>query len=434
MRKVLIAISMLAALILSVLPVQADGKGANVYVIPINKEVEKGLSAYLKRAINTAEENNADLIIFDMNTPGGLVESARDIGNIISNTEIKTLTFVNSWAISAGAYIALHTDEIYMKPNATMGASAVVDEAGNTAGEKAQSMWLAAMAGVAEEHGRNPEIAKAMVKGDIDLPELKGKGELLTLNAKQALKVKYSEGTVKDIDELLATLGYGDANIHTVKPTFAESFARFITNPVVVPILLSIASLGLVLELYSPGFGLPGGMGLSALLLFFYGHYVAGLAGYEAIILFVLGILLIAAEFFLAGGIAGLLGTVAVIGSIIMAGGNVLHITISIVVALFLSILVIIIMLKVFGKRMNIFKKLVLTDSTNTESGYVSNVNRLELIGREGVTVTPLRPSGTVKVDDERLDVVAEGSFIENHTKVKVVKVEGSRIVVREIQ
>ncbi|MBS4217105.1 nodulation protein NfeD [Bacillus sp. FJAT-49711] len=433
MRRVLIAICMLGAIILSVIPAQADGKGANVYVIPIKKEVEEGLYAYLNRAINTAEENGADLIIFEMNTPGGKIDAARDIGNLIANTKTKTVTFINSWAISAGAYIALHTDEIYMTPTATMGASAPIDSSGNTAGEKVESVWIAAMAGVAEEHNRDPEIAKAMVTSSIDLPNLKANGKLLSLNAKQALDVKYSDGTVKDMDSLLANLKLDDANVHTVKTTFAESFARFITNPVVVPILLSIASLGLVLELYSPGFGLPGGMGISALLLFFYGHYVAGLAGYESLILFVLGIILIAAEFFLAGGIAGLLGTVAVIGSIIMAGGNFVNMAISIIIALFLSVLLTIIMLKVFGKRMNIFKKLILTDSTNTESGYVSNVNRLELIGREGITVTPLRPSGTVKMDDERLDVVAEGSFIENNTKVKVVKVEGSRIVVREI-
>lgn len=255
----------------------------------------------------------------------------------------------------------------------------------------------------------------------------------MTLESDQALKVGYSEGTVKNTDELLQKLGYPDANIHTVESTFAESFARFITNPVVVPILLSIASLGLVLELYSPGFGLSGGMGISALLLFFYGHYTAGLAGYESMVLFILGIVLIVAEFYLPGGIAGLLGAVAIIGSILMAGGNIVHMAISIIIALFLAVLSIIIMVKVFGKRMNIFKRLILTDSTNTESGYVSNVNRLELIGREGMTVTALRPSGTAKVDDERLDVIAEGSFIESNTAVKVIKVEGSRIVVREL-
>ncbi|MBS4202850.1 NfeD family protein [Lederbergia citrea] len=432
MKRVMITICFLAAAFLLILPVQADGKGANVYVIPIKDDVEKGLNAFLNRAIKTAEENEADLIIFDMNTPGGAVDAARDIGNRISNTNIKTVTFVNSWAISAGSYIALHTDKIYMKPGAVMGAAAVINQQGNTAGEKAESMWLAAMEGAAKQSDRNPEIAKAMANGNIDLPDLKKKGELLTLEADQAFKVGYSEGTVKDINELIKDLGYEDANVHTVKMTFAESFARLITNPVVVPILLSIASLGLVLELYSPGFGLPGGMGISALLLFFYGHYVAGLAGYESIILFALGILLVAAEFFLSGGIAGLLGTVAIIGSILMAGGNIVHMAISIIIALFLAALSIIIMVKVFGKRMNIFKKLILTDSTNTESGYVSNVNRLELLGREGITVTALRPAGTAQIDDERLDVVAEGSFIENNTKIKVIKVEGSRIVVRE--
>lgn len=415
------------------IPVQANGDGANVYVIPIKNDVEKGLYAYLDRAIGVAEENEADLIIFDMNTLGGSIDAAMDIGSLISKTKVETVTFINSKSISAGAYIALHTDKIYMTPNAVMGSSAPINQQGNTAGEKAESMWIAAMGAAAEQGGRNPEIAKAMATGSIDLPELKKKGELLTLGPEQAIHVGYSEKTVKNIDELLQELGYADAAIQTVPSTFAESLARFITNPVVVPILLSIASLGLVLELYSPGFGLPGGMGLSALLLFFYGHYVAGLAGYESLILFVLGIVLIVAEFFLPGGIAGLLGTVAIIGSIIMAGGDVVHYAISVVIALFLAALSIIIMVKVFGKRMNIFKRLILSDSTNTESGYVSNVNRLELIGLKGVTVTALRPSGTVKVADERLDVVAEGSFIEKDTEVKVVKVEGSRIVVREI-
>ncbi|HEY4552932.1 MAG TPA: nodulation protein NfeD [Bacillaceae bacterium] len=415
------------------MPVPIEGKGEKVYVIPIKDDVEKGLSAFLDRAMTEAEENGADLIVFDMNTLGGSVDAALDIGSRIGKSDVKTIMFVNSKAISAGSYIALHADEIYMTPNAVMGAAAVIDQQGNTAGEKAESMWLAAMEGAAKQNGRDPNIAKAMATDKIDLPELKANGKLLTLDPEQALKVGYSEGTVKSLDEVLAKSGVSGANVHEVEVSFAEKLARFITNPVVVPILLSIASLGLVLELYSPGFGLPGAAGLGALLLFFYGHYVAGLAGYESLILFVLGIILIAAEFFLPGGVAGILGTVAVIGSMLMAGENVVHMAISIIIALFLGALSIIIMVKVFGKRMNIFKKLILTDSTNTESGYVSNVNRLELIGREGVTVTELRPSGTVKVEDERLDVVAEGSFIERGTAVKIVKVEGSRIVVREI-
>jgi len=433
LRRIFASVILIFCGLLLLLPVQAESNDKNVYVIPIKDDVEKGLNAFLDRAISTAEAEKADLIVFDMNTPGGAVDAARDIGNRIAKTKVKTVTFVDSWAISAGSYIALHTDEIYMTPNAVMGAAAVIDQQGNTAGEKAESMWLAAMEAAAKRSGRDPQIAKAMASKKVDLPHLKENGKLLTLEADQALKVGYSEGTVNNMDELLEAVGMPDAKIHTVEPAFAESLARLITNPIVVPILLTIASLGLVLELYTPGFGLPGGMGISALLLFFYGHYVAGFAGYESIILFVVGLILIAAEIFVAGGILGILGTVAVIGSMLMAGENAVQMATSIAIALILASVLIIIMLKVFGKKVNIFKKFILTDSTNTESGYVSNVNRLELIGREGVTVTPLRPSGTVKIDEERLDVVAEGSFIENNTAVKVVKVEGSRIVVRPV-
>ncbi|WP_062104641.1 NfeD family protein [Bacillus niameyensis] len=435
MKRIAIAFFVLTTAILSMLPAEASNQDMNVYVIPIKEDISSGLYVYLNRAIHEAEENGAEVIIFEMDTNGGAVNAAIDIGNRILkiDKDIKTVTLIHSRSISAGAYIALHTDEIYMTPNATMGAAAIIDQSGNTAGEKADSMWIAAMEGAAKQHNRDPEVSKAMATGTVDLPELKENGKLLTLNADSALKVGYSEGTLQDIDELLAHFGYEGDGYKTVPKTFANSLAQFVTNPVVVPILLSIASLGLVLELYSPGFGFPGGMGIGALLLFFYGHYIAGLAGYESLILLILGIGLIVAEFFLPGGIAGILGIVAVIGSIIIAGQNVLQMATSVIIALFLAGVAFIILIKVFGKKMKFFKKFILTDSTNTESGYVSNVNRLDLIGREGITMTDLRPSGTVKVDDERLDVVAEGSFIEKNTRVKIIKAEGSRIVVREL-
>ena len=394
-----------------------------VYVIPIEASVEKGLYSFLKRAINIAEENDAKAIIFDIHTPGGAVDAATDIANLLSSTEIKKIAFVNSWALSAGAYISLFADEIYMVPNGKIGAAAVINQEGETAGKKAESAWRAEMESAAKIHGRDPKIAAKMVNKD----------DPLTLTSYQAEDVGYAEGTVKNLEELLGELGYEDAKVKKVDETFAEKLARFITNPIVVPILLSIGSLGLVVELYSPGFGLPGIMGVSSLLLFFYGHLVAGLAGYESIVLFVLGIILIAAELFVPGGILGILGGLALVGSILMAGENVLHTSISLIIALFLAILLMIILVKVFGKRMKFFKKLILSDSTNTESGYISNVNRIDLIGLEGKTLTQLRPSGTMKIGDERIDVVSEGAFIEKDACVKVIKVEGSRVVVRKI-
>lgn len=433
-KSVIASIIILLSLASLINPFTADADEKVVYVVPIEETVEKGLLAFLERAVEEAEEAGAEAIIFDVHTPGGVVDAADGIGKLLTGTDLKTVAFVNKKALSAGAYISLNTDEIYMVPGATMGSAAIIDQQGNTAGKKAESYWFAAMKAAAVESGRDPIYAQAMADESIDLPELgAGKGELLTLTADQALEVGYSEGTVKNLNDLLEKLGLENAEIINVNETFAEKLARFITHPVVIPILMTIGSLGLVLELYSPGFGLPGIAGLSALLLFFYGHMVAGLAGFETLILFALGVGLILLELFIPGGIAGSIGLLAIFASFFMASDNVVHMGISLLIALTASIVLSILMIRVFGKKMKFFRRIILTDSTSTEKGYVSNKNRLELIGVEGITLTPLRPSGTIVVEDERIDAVSEGGFIAKDKKVRIVKTEGSRIVVREI-
>jgi membrane-bound serine protease (ClpP class) len=416
------------------LPFSYADSEKTVYIVPIEDTVEKGLNAFLKRAVSEAEEDNARAIIFEVNTPGGAVDAAAEIGKLLTTTNIKTVAFINNQALSAGAYISLNTDEIYMVPGATMGSAAIIDQAGNTAGKKAESYWFAAMQSAAKNNERDPIYALAMADENVHLPELGAeKGSLLTLTANQALEVGYAEGIVKNQDELLKRLNLEDAQLKKVDESFAEKLARFITNPIVIPILLSIGSLGLVLELYSPGFGVPGFMGLSALLLFFYGHLVAGMAGYETIILFVIGILLLVAELFLPGGLIGILGFAAILGSFFLASENVIHMGISILIAIIISIVASIFMIKVLGRKMSIFKKIILNDSTNTEQGYVSNVNRVDLLDKKGVTLTQLRPAGKIKIEDEIIDAVSEGAFIQKDQEVKVIKVEGSRIVVRGI-
>ncbi|MBU8770390.1 NfeD family protein [Cytobacillus oceanisediminis] len=433
-RRAITAFSLFFALLLLGSPFQGKADNEKILIVPIEETVEKGLYAFLNRAVQTAEEENASAIIFEINTPGGAVDAAGQIGRLLTSTNIKTISFVNKQALSAGAYIALNTDEIYMVPGSTMGSAAIIDQQGNTAGKKAESYWFAAMQSAAAQTDRDPVYALAMADESVDLPDLGApKGKLLTLTAEQAKEVGYSEGTVDSRAELLKVLGFEGADIQTIDESFAEKVARFITHPVVIPILLSIGSIGLVLELYSPGFGVPGLMGLSALLLFFYGHMVAGLAGYETLILFVIGIGLIIAEFFLPGGIAGIAGIAAVLGSLFLAADNAAHMGMSILIAMGVSILASILMIKVFGKKMKFFKKIILTDSTNTEKGYISNKSRLELLGLEGYALTALRPSGTVVIGDERIDVVSEGGFILKGAKIKVVKAEGSRIVVREV-
>ncbi len=419
---------------ISVIVPFASAKEKNVYLVPIESTVEKGLVSFLNRALNTAEANDADLVIFEVNTPGGAVDAAGEIAKLLTDTPVKTVAFVNNRALSAGAYISLSADEIYMVPSSTMGSAAVIDSAGNAADKKAQSYWLAAMATAAEQNGRDPIYAKAMADEDIDLPQYgAGKGKLLTFTAEQAKKAGYSEGIVSDQAELFKTLGIDATDVSSIEESFPEKLARFLTNPYIIPLLLSIAGIGIVIELFSPGLIFPGLTGVLALVLFFYGHLVAGITGYEAIALFLIGVVLIIFEFFIPGGIVGILGFAAIIGSLFLASGNAVHMALSLLIAAAISISVSILLVKVFGKKMKFFKKIILTDSTNTEQGYVSNPNRIDLLGTEGEALTDLRPSGTVIINDEHVDVVTEGSFIVKGTTVKVIKVEGPRIVVREI-
>lgn len=412
----------------------AKSADQKVHVIPIEDTVEKGLSKFIERSFEQAKSERAKHIILDINTPGGAVDAALEIADAIRASDIPVTAFVNHRALSAGAFIALNADQIYMTPNGKMGAAAIIDGEGNAADQKSESLWLAEMSDAAEKQGRDPKYALAMADIDIDAKEAGApKGELLTFNTDRALKFGYAEGEAKNMDDLLQKLKLKDASVQYDEVSFAEKVARFLTHPIVIPILLSIASLGLVVELYSPGFGVPGTMGVTALLLFFYGHLVAGFAGYETLFLFLAGIALIILELFLPGGIVGVIGLICVVVSLFLAAGSFTEMAISILIATAVSIIAVILLTKVLGKRMKFFKKFILTDSTNKESGYVSNETREDLVGQIAVTATALRPSGTIVLGDERIDVVSEGAFIDKDEQVKIVKAEGSRIVVRKV-
>lgn len=429
-------ILLLTLLLTVVLPPEKNAEDSSnklVYIIPIENEVERGLEAFLVRSTNEAIEAGANHIIFEIDTPGGRVDSAGQIGKLLQELEIPTTAYIVNEALSAGSYIALNSDTIYMQPNATMGASGVITSDGNAADKKAQSAWIAAMESAAESKGRDPQYAVAMADANVDLPEYGApKGEFLTLTPKHALDVGYAEGIVQNEVELLHALDLDQAKIVKTETSLAEEIARFVTSPIVIPILLSIASIGLIVELYTPGFGIAGSMGIIALILFFYGHIIAGIAGMEAVILLIVGIILIILEFFVAGGILGFFGVASIVIALLMSGYTLSHMTMSVAIALVAAIIVAVVLYKWIGTERGIFKKLILRDRTMTEQGYVSQVTRTELIGKEGITITPLRPSGTVLFEEERLDVVSEGNFIEKDKKVEIIHVEGVKVVVRE--
>ncbi|EGL82661.1 protein of unknown function DUF107 [Caldalkalibacillus thermarum TA2.A1] len=406
---------------------------ALVYVVQVNNVVEKGLLAYMERAFGEAEEAGADHIILEIHTPGGAVDAAGDIGNLMQRTTIPITAFVNTDATSAGAFIALNADTIVMAPTGAMGSAQVVDLEGRAADEKAQSYWKSRMAAAAEAAGRDPIYAIAMVDPSVEIEGLVTDEQLLNFRADEALEHGYAEAIASNLQEVLQFLGLEQARVVEVEITWAEQLARFITHPIVASILLSVASLGLILELYSPGFGVPGILGIVALLLFFFGHTVAGFAGMEAILLFIAGLILIVIEMFMPGfGIFGILGIVAVGASLTLASESVIIGLQNLGIALLLTIVAAAILSRYLHTK-GVWSRLVLQEELSTEESRAVLQQKSALVGKTGIALTKLRPSGAVKIDGQRYDVVSDGTMIDRGAKVKVIKVEGPRIVVTEV-
>ena len=410
-----------------------------VYVIPVEQTIESGLESFLKRGIEEAEKAGADVIVLRINTLGGAVNAAIGIGEAIRSSRVPTVAFVQGKAISAGSYIALNADQIVMAPGSSIGAAAVVDISGNRVTDsKTIAAWAGQMRSAAEINGRNPDYAEGMVDDSkvIEVPEIGktfGKGELISFTAEEALKAGYAETVASDLTGVLEHLGMEDAAVETVEPTVSERLARFLTNPAVMTILLLLGFGGIAFELLAPGFGVPGIVGVCAFVLFFFGNIVAGFAGIEHIILFVAGIILLVLELFIPSfGILGVSGFICLVLGIVLAQANITQALSS----LGISLLVVVVIM-VFGfrrlKDRGIWNRFVLRDEFKSESGYVPTEPKDHLLGQTGTALTVLRPAGIARIGDERVDVVTDGEYVEAGRRVKVIHVEGTRVVVREI-
>ncbi|MCK5768348.1 MAG: nodulation protein NfeD, partial [Candidatus Atribacteria bacterium] len=230
-------------------------------------------------------------------------------------------------------------------------------------------------------------------------------------------------------------LNYENVQIKYIYPNWAENVSRFITNPVVSPLLLSIGFLGLVIEFWTLGWGIAGTIGIVSLSLFFGGHVLVGLAGWETIILFLVGILLLLAEIFIIPGfgLAGISGIVAMVASIFLALGNMIQATYSILIALSISILGFFLLLKYLPSTRT-WRKFILSTQQKKELGYMVGTKDLKrLIGKEGKAITPLRPSGIAEVNNKKINVITQGGYVNSNTKIKVINVEGNKIVVEKV-
>ena len=421
--------------LLMLMPFQAYGAQQKVMVIPLENNVEMGLSAYLERNFQIAEEEKADLIIIEMDTPGGRVDAAQDIKRIIYGTQIPTIALVEDQAISAGAYIALACDQIAMTPGSTLG-DAEMRIGDERADEKYQSPWRAEFASMAERNGRDPEIAKAFVDRNIAIEGIVEAGELLTLTPQRAYDLGMCDYLVNDLDELLSDLGMSDAEIIDGQITVGERITRFITDPMVAPILLSLGIVCLILEFFTPGIGIFAVMGIILLGLYFGGHMIAGMASWIALLLFLLGLILCAVEIFIPGfGIFGILGIGSIVGSIFLTTPDVATAIKYSAIVIGVAIILLPIVIKVMSKR-KFFDKLTVKEQLTTEKGYMArDISLNDRVGAEGIALTVLRPAGTMELEDgTRLDVVTRGDFIEQGARVKVVGIDGTWLIVSELK
>lgn len=419
---------------------------AKVYVIKKLEfqEINRWYAAYIKKAIKKAEDEGTSLIILELDTPGGLLSSALSIKNYIIESDIPVVAYINKNALSAGALISLSCEAIYMSDGSIIGAATPVYMKGNEiekAGEKEISAMRAAMRSSAERSKKNVRIAEAMVDETIILSkrndgiDLDDK-TLLTLSVEEALKVNIADGKANSIIDIIKLRNLSEnSTIINVEEEKYDYILRFLINPAVLSALISIGIIGVYIELKTPGFGIGGVISIIAFSIFFFAQVFVGESGFLAPAIFFLGIVLLAIEIFVIPGfgITGILGILGIVAGIFMSFGinNIAQATLVVFVSLIADIILIIILARFILKSKG-FKNIVALE-TDT-AGYHSSVSYDNLLGCEGITDTFFRPSGNIIINDKKYDAITEGEFINKGVKIKVILVEGNKIVIKEIK
>ena len=401
----------------------------DVWEVRFTGEVSPSQSQWLRNAYDEAQENNADAVYLILDTLGGRVDSALEMAKTISSMD--TIVLVDGGAISAGALMALSGSEMYMTGGSTIGG-AEPQIGGERADEKTVSVWSAELASQAQKNGRDPQIARAMADESIAIAGIVESGKLLTLTAEEALENGITDGVYKSEPDFRMEKGLNV--IGSTGKTTLNVVTDFLTSSVVSTLLLMLGMAGIVIEFFTPGFGIPGGIGIASLALYFSGSILAGISGWEAALLFIVGLgLLIAEVFVIPGfGITGILGMSAIFGSIFLSTPDPATAVKSLVIAIIGSIVLIIVVFR-FTPGRRVFNKLVLSMEESKESGYVAAKPGLrDLMGQEGIAKTVLRPSGTAEINNRFVDVVTSGEFIKEEATLVVTDVEGMRVIVKE--
>jgi membrane-bound serine protease (ClpP class) len=430
-------------------------------VVPLSGEISPSLFLFLRRAEKAAENAGAAAIIFEMNTYGGQLDSAEKITGVLNHATIPTYTYINSNAGSAGALIALATKHIFMAPVSAIGAAAPVLPTGEdlpaTEKDKTVSYWSALIRSSAMRNGHNPDIGEAFINKDKEVKIgdriVHPKGSLLTLNAQEATEVVngkplLADGISDSVRDLMRQANLKGEAV-ALDPSGFEQLAFWITA--LAPLLLLGGIIGAYLEFKIPGASLPGIISAICFALFFLGHFLAGLAGWEVIVLFALGIVFVLIEilFFAHSTIIfGVVGIFLMLASLLWAmidrypgqtffpTGNMLAVPLlNLFVAIILAVIAIAVLAR-FLPRTSIYRRFALM-TTNPPGPSLAGVprefaNALAVTpGMRGTSLTNLRPSGKARFADHVVDVVTEGEFIAPETPITVIQTDGMRVVVK---
>lgn len=421
----------------------AQGARGAVYVARIDGMIDLGLAPFVRRVLDEATAAGAAAVVLQINTFGGRVDAAVLIRDALLTSPLATVAFIDKRAISAGALISLAAKTIVMADGATIGAATPVQagaEGAQPVSEKTVSYMRKEFRATAESRGRPPLIAEAMVDPDVAIAGLIEKGKLLTLTTTEALKHKVADARADDLQAVLGHLGLGGAEVRRMSENWAEHVVRFLTNPILSSVLMTLGMLGIIVELRTPGFGVPGALGITSLALFFWGHWLVRLAGWEEVLLVVLGLVLLALELFVIPGfgVAGILGILAFAGGLtlsLIGAGTTWEVVVTAVGRVALSALLALVGFAVFMRflpRLPLGHRLVLETALGAlTSAAPEPEGDQRWLGKRGTTASPLRPAGVADFEGERVDVVSRGEYIEAGEPIEVVRIEGNRIVVR---
>jgi membrane-bound serine protease (ClpP class) len=466
-RRPAARLSVLATVFLLIASVTTNARDiihkGDIVVVPLSGEVSPSLLMFLRREVKAAESSGAGAIILEMNTYGGRLDSAEEMTSVLNHATIPTYTFINSNAGSAGALIALATQHIYMAPVSAIGAAAPVLSTGEdlplTEREKTVSYWSALIRSSAIKNGHNPDIGEAFISKEKEIKigdrMIHPKGTLLTLNAQEATEKINGKPLLADgIADSIADLAQKAAlkgNVVSLNPSGFEQLALWITA--LAPLLLLGGIIGAYLEFKIPGATLPGIIAAICFALFFLGHYLAGLAGWEVVTLFVVGFALVIIEilFFAHSTIVfGVVGVLLMLASLLWAmidrypgetffptGRTLALPLLNLFIAIAAAAIVIVILAR-YLPRTSFYRRFALMAS-NPPGPSLAGAPRefttaLALSpGMEGISVSILRPSGKARFADHVVDVITEGEFIASETPVKIIQTDGMRVVVKSV-